>query len=168
MCVYISSLLQVKVLPGINHPDVEMIWLEIHLEKLVLLLGCVYRPPASNVNFWSNLESSMEGLEGANIILVGDFNVDLLNTSDPNRKHLHSLCCQFNLLNIIDSPTRLSSTSAKCIDLILTNNNQVRHPKVIPVHFSDHSLVLASLHSYGNSYLPKQNSHCLSKLQMSP
>ena len=103
-----------------------------------ITIGCLYRPPNSSVQLWSDLEDALEGLEGSEIILL---NVDVLNKSDPNFGHLNSTCSMLQLDNLVSPPTRFS----KCLDVILTNSPHVTFSDVYPVDFSDHALVFATL-----------------------
>ena len=98
-------------------------------------------PPNAPVQFWSELDAALEGLEGSNISLLGDLNVDLLNPSDPNYLHLKSICLPLQLENILHSSTRY----LKCLDPILTKSVRVQSPSSTVVHFSDHALVDAML-----------------------
>ena len=87
------------------------------------------------------------------IILLGDFNSNLLNTfgetvSDvrsKTRKLLH-LFKQFDLQNTVEEPTRLTLETKTLIDLIVTTKPVLFDIKgVLPVGISDHSLVYATL-----------------------
>ena len=140
VCVYVHHSLSVCLLP-IEHPNLEMLWLSLTLGKSLHKIGYLYRPPNAPVQFWSELDAALEGLEGSNISLLGDLNVDLLNPSDPNYLHLKSICLPLQLENILHSSTRY----LKCLDPILTNSVRVQSPSSTVVHFSDHALVDAML-----------------------
>ena len=140
VCIYVHHSLSVCLLP-IEHPNLEMLWLSLTLGKSLHKIGYLYRPPNAPVQFWSELDAALEGLEGSNISLLGDLNVDLLNPSDPNYLHLKSICLPLQLENILHSSTRY----LKCLDPILTNSVRVQSPSSTVVHFSDHALVDAML-----------------------
>ena len=84
-------------------------------------IGCFYRPPDTQFQFWSTLTASLEGSEGNDIIIMGDLNMDTLNRNDKNYQHLHSFCLALQLQGIVKYPTQITSCSLKCLDLILTN-----------------------------------------------
>ena len=66
----------------------------------------------------------------SNIILLGDFNVNLSSSCDLSLKRkFTSLLCKFNLKNVIDVPTRLTGDTSSLIDLIITS---------VPSKFSSH------------------------------
>ena len=102
----------------------EAIFAEITLHKnFKVTVGCVYRPPNSGSDFWSQQQQITEPFVGRRLILLGDFNVDVPNPLDLNYPHLQSICSLHSLVNHVGSPTRerLSATASKCIDLILGN-----------------------------------------------
>ena len=118
-----------------------MLWLSIKLGKSFHIIGYLCRRPNAPVQFWSELEDALEGLDGSNISFLGDLNVDLLNPSDPNYLHRKSICLPLQLENILHSSTRYP----KCLDPILTHSIRVQSPSLTVVHFSDHALVVAML-----------------------
>lgn len=66
----------------------------------------------------------------SNIILLGDFNVNLSSSCDLSLKRKFTrLLCKFNLKNVIDVPTRLTGDTSSLIDLIITS---------VPSKFSSH------------------------------
>ena len=123
VCVYVHHSLQPQVLPNISHPDIEMLWLRIvgRDKSSALHFGCLYRPPSERVQFWSDLEGSLEELVGLDILLMGDFNVDVLDPFDQNYSHLMAVYAPLQLANTVSVPTRVCNTSRKCIDPLLTN-----------------------------------------------
>ena len=129
----------------ISHPNVESIWVQIGSQEksATLAIGCTYRPPDAKVQlvFWKDFEDMTEGLEGSDIVLLGDLNVDTMSNTDHNLRHLHSATSLLSLGNIVAEPTRISANSAKCLDLILTNLTQTPLARVEHVDFTDHALV---------------------------
>ena len=63
----------------------------------------------------------------AEVILLGDFNVNFLATkNDASRalkRKLLSLTSMYNLEQLIDKPTRITENSSTLIDLLFANNN---------------------------------------------
>ena len=146
VCIYVRHSPQVALAPNFSHPSLEMLWLRIRLKQQTLYVGCLYRPPNENGQFWPNLENFLQGLEGKEIVLMDDLNVNVLSTSrsDVNLLHLKETCAPLQLNKLVNAPTRLSATSQKCIDIILSNSpllfSAVKH-----VDFSDHALVYSTL-----------------------
>lgn len=104
----------------------------VELEKHIVV--CVYRPPKNNnfLVFESTLENVLKIISKSNksLVVCGDFNTDLLEeTSFKNR--LLCLFRSFNLSNIFEEPTRITATTATCIDNIYCNcditNKEIFH-----------------------------------------
>jgi hypothetical protein len=75
---------------------------------------------------------------------MGDFNCDFLVKKPTHREtmHLKSLFKSFHFTQTIDSPTRVTSESSTCIDLVANNHPQnISHSCVYPSCLSDHELV---------------------------
>ena len=88
------------------------------------MIGCLYRPPNSSVKFWSSLEDALGSLDGYEVILMGDLNVDFSDQRDKNYVHMKHVCLSLNLRNLISSPTRITAATAKTLDVVLTNIEQ--------------------------------------------
>lgn len=122
--------------------DVELACIE--LEKHIVL--CVYRSPYDR-NFTS-FEAVMEDAlgkisnSGKSIVVCGDFNVDLLDKDISTR--IICLFKSFDLDYVFLEPTRITSTTATCIDNVYCNCN-VTEKKVINCLKSDHSGLLVKL-----------------------
>ena len=124
VCFYVHLTFNVKRLYHLEHPALEMLWLEITISKEKVKICFLYRPPSSSIEFWSTLEKASEEVQGHRyIVLMGDLNVDALNKGDPHFRHLKSLQLSLQLHNVIQSPTRLTVSSAKCLDVILSNHS---------------------------------------------
>ena len=68
----------------------------------------------------------------------------MLDPSDPNFPHLDKLCLSLQLRDIVQEPTRITNTSSKCLDVILTNTNFLPKATVKDIDISDHALVQTS------------------------
>ena len=82
----------------------------------------------------------------AEVILLGDFNVNFLATkNDASRalkRKLLSLTSMYNLEQLIDKPTRITENSSTLIDRLFANNNhRIVSSGVLHVNLSDHSLI---------------------------
>ncbi|XP_021350920.1 uncharacterized protein LOC110462782 [Mizuhopecten yessoensis] len=125
----------------LEHDEVEMIWVEIHIESHKFLLACLYRPE-SPVRYWEILDSVIEKAVNTNldIVITGDININMLNLQPHS--HLGRLITKFNLSNFITDPTRITPTSSTSIDIVFSNNrNIVKNASVLPPICSDHSLI---------------------------
>ena len=83
--------------------------------------------------------------EGKSIILMGDFNIDLLKESHSKNKWT-DMYPTFELKQTISEPTRITSTSKTLIDHIYISNKLSQHCTCQAVlGISDHSVVLTNL-----------------------
>ena len=88
-----------------------------------------------------SLDGSLETLQGRDIVLMRDLNVDILNKADPRFRPLKSLQLSLQLHSVIQSTTRLTVTSTKCLDVILSNHSAFSYGYVEHLPFTDHALV---------------------------
>ena len=96
---------------GITENKVESTWIDISVKSQRLLIGCIYRPP-NDKKFLSCFSSILDNIcqKRKNILLMGDFNLDLTanRTSNSNNSLIYDfrrLLYTHNLKNIIDAPT---------------------------------------------------------------
>jgi hypothetical protein len=94
----------------------EEINFELSLTELVgfkLYVGCIYRAPNGQFDIClDKLEKMIKKLSSKNkiLILCGDCNVDMLHESN-NQSDLLGLLQRHNLINTIQSPTRITNNS---------------------------------------------------------
>ena len=89
-----------------------------------LLFGTFYRPPNSTPFILDCISDSISlavdsGIE--NIVITGDFNLDLNKT--PCRSKIDSLLQQFDLSQLINEPTHFTETSETILDLFLVTSS---------------------------------------------
>ena len=96
------------------------------MNKKNVICGIFYRQHNSPEIFQSYFDETIKKLasSGKHIVIMGDFNIDLLKcaSSSYSRAFLSSLQSCF-LFPLIDKPTRVRSTSATLIDNIFINNS---------------------------------------------
>ena len=144
VCIYIHETINFKVLVQLQDPSLEMLWLKVTIGRQDINVGCFYRPPDAKVQLWSTLDGTLESLQGQHIILTGDLNVNTLDNSDSNFSHFEQICLTLQLRNVVQAPTRITPTSSRCLDVILTNVDDLTEGIVEHVDFSDHAMVLAT------------------------
>ncbi|XP_049868138.1 uncharacterized protein LOC126368285 [Pectinophora gossypiella] len=116
----------------------------IETEKHIVV--AVYRPPysANFTVFESVMENVLKVISKSNksIIVCGDFNVDLYEVDSITTRFL-SLFTSFNLVNIFMEPTRITETTASCLDNIFCNCD-FQDNSILNCFKSDHSGQLVS------------------------
>ncbi len=143
--VYTSKLLHVKRRHDLES-KIETLWVEISGKNLPHTLVCnFYRPPQSRKHFLDVFESQIEKAteSGLPIFLLGDLNVDLLNTTtNPYAIEVSKLQKSFDLTQLISTPTRVSCNSSTLIDHIYCSNvDNVIEAESHPCPISDHNIV---------------------------
>lgn len=120
--LYIKSKFQAEVLEVAfdTSPYLEHLWVKVSFKRQEFIFGVIYRPPAESV---TDCIAALDNLlpvivsQFDNVIILGDVNVDLLNTSNK----LTSCFEAYGLSEIVKQPTRVTSTSSTLIDQIFTN-----------------------------------------------
>lgn len=154
-----GSLLAIKTslrcvrLPELESTVVEDVWVKVRLDKTWLYLCCVYLPPHNTEStplireFMKSLYDVMTGLEdGANVLILGDFNMRYLNWI-PNEEGIlqpdgyigHSLHEELvDIMNCFDlhNHNMISNSLGRKLDLVISNMS----PDTTQVTLSDNSV----------------------------
>ncbi|XP_065642723.1 uncharacterized protein LOC136074345 [Hydra vulgaris] len=94
--------------------------------KKNIIIGCIYRHPSLNPKEFlsDHFNPLLEKLSSENkqVVITGDFNMDLLNYNESNiiSDYLDSLC-SYSFFPTIIQPTRITCTSKTIIDNIFLN-----------------------------------------------
>ncbi|XP_062594120.1 uncharacterized protein LOC134255611 [Saccostrea cucullata] len=156
--IYFSNQIHVTRRQEYEPANLECIWLEIENRTCKYYLCCIYRPPNADASFWTKLSWSLDkvGESSSKIIIVGDINVDLLNT--PQTHIIREIVSNSNLVNNIHVPTRISNNTRTLLDPVFTSADiQVHDSGVLEIDpaFSDHKatyIALASNINYNRAY----------------
>ena len=138
LLVYASESINFKRLYHLENQGIESLWIEIRLKNTPsILLGFCYRNPTERVNWLDNFSEMMDAvsIESKEIILLGDFNIDLSKANNQWTQTIN----YFNLYQLIESPTRITSSSQTIIDHIyVSNKNHILEACVPFYNCSDH------------------------------
>ena len=89
------------------------------------------------------------------VVLCGDFNIDLLRVNEDNQSStFYSSMCSNTLLPTISKPTRLTATSCTLIDNIFVSNLNNFNSGILTVDVTDHMPIFIV---YKNYFQPKQS-----------
>lgn len=148
---YISNSLKFQVLdtPPQNSA-LEQLWIRTKINGKVICFGSLYRPPPINLSAClDDLENAIvEFLPASDLIMFGgDLNVNILETGSPGCSSINRLLNKYNLTQLIQVPTRISTTGAKLIDVLVTSApDLVTDVQVINMDdISDHCLIFTEL-----------------------
>jgi len=122
-----------------------------------VIVCCVYRSPSETANdFLKHLEKTLKLLYQPTISLVicGDLNINFLIES-PTKQKLESLMKTFNLVQVVNFPTRVCNNKGTLIDSIFVDNGKFNNISVHPFEngLSDH---VAQILILGNIEVPLQ------------
>ena len=120
LLLYYKQSLQVTRRNDLEISNIESIWAEIILPNSRPFLICtVYRPPNA-LSSWVDLfeeELSKAHATGFELLLMGDFNIDITSCTNPKWNNLIQL---FDLLQIVKEPTRVTHSTSTIIDHVYT------------------------------------------------
>ena len=108
--------------------ELESFFIEaINSKVKSLIIGCIYQHPSKNSTEFRDIYISKLlrkiSKENKTIVLMGDFNIDLLkyDTNTDGATFLNSMYTKF-LLRYISTPARVATHSKTLIDNIFSNN----------------------------------------------
>jgi hypothetical protein len=119
---YVKDGLETKEISYFAGISVEKIF-EMSLIKLPGCIVCVYRSPDGQFDkFLNKLELVIQKLQMKDqiLILCGNWNTDFLH-EDGNLKDLTDLLLKYNLVNTVQSSTRITESTRTLIDVIIIN-----------------------------------------------
>lgn len=146
---YIKNNLSYEHAP-FNTNEVEQIWIKLQISKQTYLLGNVYRPPQSNNDYLDQIMDTVEQVFNItnNVILIGDLNIDYKFDLSLASNPIHNMETLFQMKQLVEAPTRVTTSTATLIDVILTSVPDIHtSTKVLPIAMSDHFPVITCVHS---------------------
>ena len=130
LCIYKGHSCKTRLDLSIYNPKkLKSIFVEVVLpKKSNLIVGCIYKHPCMDIctfndHYLNPLLDNLSKEANKTIVLLGDFNIDLLNfdTSEYVSTFLDDLASN-SLQPQILLPTRISNNSKTLIDNIFCNN----------------------------------------------
>lgn len=109
---------------------IECVFIELFKGKVNsnkhIIIGVIYRPPNTNIEEFNNcLNDILESVQRENklIYLLGDYNIDLLNSNHHNNSsQFIDIMYSYSLFPLINKPTRVTTQSTTLIDNIFCND----------------------------------------------
>ena len=146
VCIYADTSLGFRQEPLKSSHEILLLRSRKKKNTPSLLVGCIYRPPSTPASYWKSLCQDLMCLQGEQLVLLGDLNVDSLTPGTPSFASLNAhLLLPYNLTNCISDPTRITPTSRTAIDYILSNTNSITDGTVHDSHHSDHRLICTTV-----------------------
>ncbi|MES9882533.1 MAG: reverse transcriptase family protein [Sedimenticola sp.] len=146
LIMYVRNGINAKRRSDLEKFEIACIWLEITPEKgKSFLVGCMYRPPDSKVEWVDRFENFMDHAlnEGKEIIVLGDINKNLLD-EQINREWLNFIN-SLGLSQLVAEPTRVTNTTSTLIDHIYSNYEEnISQANVSKLCMSDHFAIFCN------------------------
>ena len=125
----------------ISEPHLECIFIRIEMKRKSLIVGSCYRPPDTDfIAFNQLLGQKLSTLTRTckNIIVCGDFNLDLLDLDNSSVSAFNNTMNSLCLTPTITKPTRITDSSCKLIDNIFSSNMLNFNSGILKADISDH------------------------------
>ena len=152
LLVYVIDGINAKRREDLETQNISCLCLEISPAKCKpFLVGNMYRPPDSRVEFNDIFEEFIVILlnRDTEFILLGDFIKDLLNVETV--REWGNFTTSLGLTQLVNAPTRVTSTSQTLIDHIYTNTEEnIQRVHVERLCLSDHYGVFCNRNSQSN------------------
>jgi hypothetical protein len=126
VCILISNniIFQSTDLKQFCHKKtLEIYAVKLHLKTIKLIIFCIYRAPAGNLNqFYDTLENILNHFLQPHVtyLICGDLNTNLFLKSNDALKLL-TLMNTFNLTQVVDFPTRIINNNGTLTDTIFVD-----------------------------------------------
>lgn len=143
LCFYIKDCVDYQVLTGSSDEDCEFlpIIIEKEFQKNILIV-LTYRPPSGSVvKFLDVLRNFLLDVyreDKMDLLLMGDFNIDVRKTDDPNVRKLTSFMMNYTLTQTIHNSTRVGFSGESILDLMITNLRFITLADSFNLNLSDH------------------------------
>ena len=130
--------------------DLEQLWILLespnHRTEIV---SVIYRPPAGNIDrYFDELRASVDHIQeikpNAEITILGDINIDYKLRHTPSFNKLKDFEREYQLKQLITTPTRITPRNASLIDMIFTDMENIDAYGTLDVAISDHLPVFVS------------------------
>ena len=133
----------------VNSNSIESLSIEILNDNKTknIILNVTYRPPEGDLNFCEQyfrdfLTKTTKCKTNKNVVLAGDFNIDVLNFNNNKAiQNFVNLMFEFGMVLTTNKPTRITTHSISAIDHIITNcvvNDSIFKSGIIKTDISDH------------------------------
>ena len=106
--------LTIQLRNDLNSDSDEILWISTNIKSKKFVIAIVYKPQYLTL---SSLENSLQKAHqiSSNVLLIGDFNINLLNENTDSRCLLE-LCKNYGFSQYINGPTRSDDNSESLID----------------------------------------------------
>ena len=123
----------------------EILFTEVEINKNKIAIGTIYKSPRSSYGVYAEIQEILAFITTKynHVILLGDFNIDLLKNDRPSEFFRNVILQPLSLHQVIREPTRITETTATNIDhIFVTSPDSVKFSGVVDFPgISDHCLI---------------------------
>ncbi|MCG7878660.1 MAG: reverse transcriptase domain-containing protein [Candidatus Thiodiazotropha endolucinida] len=122
VAIYVKTGLNCICRPDLITGELEGLCIELIFKNHKLLVCGIYRPPNSPNAYWDLIDDTFDSMSNSgtrDIIIVGDFNNDMLNPLASTK--MTNLISSYNFHQLVDEPTHYTENSSSVIDLVLVS-----------------------------------------------
>jgi len=136
--------------------DLEISAVKLKILNTNIIVFCTYRAPTGDIDYFlKNIDVILNRYfkPRTEIIICGDLNINFMDNKSNNKIRLEQVLSTYNLMGIVDFPTRITGTSSTLIDNIFidTRNTYTVKPHVNGI--SDHDGQLLKIFKLDKSIL---------------
>lgn len=166
VALYISNDLHFITREDLNISDesLESLFVEISNPTTKnIIAGVIYKAPSVvHDKFMTSLQNICSRITCVNkhCLISGDFNINLINYSNPTSQSFIDLLTTHTFLPLIDKPTRITDSSATLIDNIFCNVLPCPNSGILLSDITDHLPIFMYMYiESSNSKVPKNCKH---------
>ena len=134
-----------ELLTNIDSNDIESLRGLASFGKTKRIISTFYRPPRCKAIFWSQVRDQIESVQDfsdENQIILGDLNRNYVFDENLFKNPIFKIEKEFDLKQLISSPTRCTEKSKTLLDVILTSDHSTHCSSgVVNCAISDHNLI---------------------------
>ena len=122
VCVYIRHYYKYTCIAKAEN-QVESIWLECNFNNVKLAIGCMYRPPDSDHEYYGSMIDEIMDTRNSyeDIVPIGDLNFNYTFDEQLSKCPIHYIESLFDFKQLVQTPTRETTKTSTLIDIILTS-----------------------------------------------
>lgn len=151
VCLLIhDSITNFECVDKFSDDRLSMLTVKLYLRGEEFVISVFYNPPNMNSytanNFLKFFDDKLDKFSNKNVIVIGDFNLNLIGDSVVIRNYKNII--KLNNFYVCDSNTPTRSISGTVLDHVMVNNvNQKISISHTSVDFTDHNLILCEFES---------------------
>ena len=136
----------ISIVPSISiiSRDLEQLWILYERPNhRTEVISVIYRPPSGTIlNFFDEIRKSVDHIQSmkpnAELTILGDINIDYRLRHSPEYKKVKDLEREYQLKQLISTPTRITPRNSSIIDMIFSDMEYISSSGTLDIAISDH------------------------------